>query len=52
MLKPTWDWGFHSCCARLVSIPLVVFEDLIMFPRMLVVSLVSIFFLMAVEASK
>ena len=52
VLKPTWDWGFHSCCARLVSIPLVVFEDLIMFPRMLVVSLLSILFYLAVEASK
>ena len=47
VLTPTWDWSFQPCCMRLLSIPLVVFEDLIMFPWTLVVSLVGLLFCLA-----
>ena len=48
VLTPTWDWSFQGCCMRLLSIPLVVFEDLIMFPRTLVVSIVCMLFYLVV----
>jgi len=47
VLTPTWDWSFQSCSMRLLSIPLVVFEDLIMFPRTLVIAIVGLLFYLA-----